>query len=152
MAEVDWARSSVDVMVTASIPAPVSTVARYASDPGNAPLWYDKIDSVEWKTAPPVRVGTLVAFVARFLGRELRYTYEVVDLTPTSLVMRTAEGPFPMETSYRFDEAAGGGTHMTMRNRGTPSGFSTLVAPVMRRAMRRAMRADLEALTAILGE
>lgn len=132
--------ASIDVVVEAVICRPLEVVAAYASDPSKAPEWYANISEVLWKTTPPLQVRSEVAFVARFLGRELRYTYEVVEYTPTSLVMRTAEGPFPMETSYRYESTPEGHTRMTLRNRGTPSGFSQLMSPFMRMAMRRANR------------
>lgn len=111
------------------------------------PAWYVNIKTVEWKTSPPVAVGTRIAFVAQFLGRRLAYTYEVVELEPTRrLVMRTAEGPFPMETTYTWDTTADGQTRMTLRNTGTPLGFSRLVAPFMARAVKRANAKDLAAL------
>jgi hypothetical protein len=139
----------VDVVTSTVINRPVADVAAYASDPTNAPRWYVNIKSVEWKTAPPARVGSRVAFLAEFLGRKIAYTYEIVELTPQSMVMRTAEGPFPMETSYTW-EPADGGTRMTLRNHGTPSGFSSLAAPFMARAMRRANEKDLAALKQLL--
>lgn len=140
----------VDVLVTEVIRRPVEVVARYASDPSHAPEWYANISHVEWRTPPPLRVGSEVAFVARFLGRELRYTYAIVEHTPESLVMRTAEGPFPMETSYHYEAVPDGSTRMTLRNRGNPSGFSRLGAPLVRAAMHRATSKDLKALKQIL--
>ena len=133
-------------MVEQIIRRPPGVVSAYASDPSNAPEWYSNISEVEWKTAPPVRVGSEVAFVAHFMRRELRYTYEVVEHTAQSLVMRTAAGPFPMETTYQYEETPEGHTRMTLRNRGTPTGFSRVAAPLVRSAMRRANRKDLEAL------
>jgi uncharacterized membrane protein len=141
----------VDVQTEIVIDRPVDVVAAYAADPSNAPEWYDKIDSVEWKSTPPARRGTRVAFVARFLGRRLAYTYEFVDFVADEhLVMRTAEGPFPMETTYTWSEAGPTSTCMTLRNRGEPAGFSKVVAPVMVRAMRRANRKDLARIKTIL--
>jgi hypothetical protein len=140
---------AVDVSTEIVIRRPPADVAAYAANPSNAPKWYVNIKSVEWKTPPPARVGSRVAFVAEFLGRKIAYTYEIVELTPQSMVMRTAEGPFPMETSYTW-EPADGGTRMTLRNRGTPSGFSSLAAPFMARAMRRANEKDLAALKQLL--
>lgn len=143
---------SVDVRTEIDIARPVADVAAYAANPDNAPEWYANITSVEWKTEPPLRVGTVVGFVARFLGRRLAYDYEFVDLVPgVRLVMRTAKGPSPMETTYTWTPTPGGdGTHMTLRNRGEPAGFSKLLAPVMAPAMRRANRKDLAALKSIL--
>lgn len=139
-----------DVRVSEIIQRPVEVVADYASDPTHAPEWYANISEVRWQTPPPLQVGTNVAFVARFLGRELRYTYAIVEHTPESLVMRTAQGPFPMETSYRYESMPDGNTRITLRNRGTPSGFSRLVAPLVRIAMSRATSKDLAALKQIL--
>lgn len=64
--------------------------------------------------------------------------------------MRTAEGPFPMETTYTWAPAGDGATRMTLRNWGEPAGFSKLVAPFMAPAMRRANRKDLAALRSLL--
>jgi hypothetical protein len=144
--------ASLDVTVDEVIRRRPDVVAAYASDPSNAPEWYANISAVEWKTPPPLEVGSEVAFVARFLGRELHYTYEVVEYTPTSLVMRTAEGPFPMETTYRYEATPEGHTRMTLQNRGTPTGFSRLMSPFVRTAMRRANRKDLKALKLRLEE
>jgi uncharacterized membrane protein len=141
----------VDVSTEIAIQRPRTEVAAYASNPDNAPAWYANIKSVEWKTSPPAKVGSQIAFVAHFLGRRMAYTYEVVELVPGErFVMRTAQGPFPMETTYTWDTLAGGGTRMTLRNRGTPTGFSKFVAPFMARAVRGANRKDLAALKKLL--
>ena len=141
----------VDVLTETDIARPRTEVAAYASHPDNAPAWYRNIDRVEWVTPPPLVVGSQVAFVARFLGRRLAYTYEVREsVADERLVMATADGPFAMETTYTWADAAGGGTRMTLRNRGTPSGFAAVTAPAVAAAMRRANRADLERLQAIL--
>lgn len=142
---------AVDVVSRVVIDLPQSAVAAYAADPSNAPKWYVNIESVDWLTEPPMKVGSRVAFAAQFLGRRLAYTYEIVELTPGErLVMRTAEGPFPMETTYTWEPAGDGATRMTLRNRGEPTGFAKVGTPVMAAAMRRANRKDLEHLKALL--
>ncbi len=142
---------TVDVSTQTEIRAPRARVAAFASDPDNVPAWYVNIRSVEWKTPRPVTIGSQIAFVAQFLGRRLSYTYEVVEFVPDErMVMRTAEGPFPMETSYMWEPVTPDTTRMTLRNRGTPTGFSRVFAPFMAMAVRRANRKDLALLRKIL--
>jgi uncharacterized membrane protein len=141
---------AVDVQTDVVISVPVDRVAAYAGDPAHAPEWYRNISSVEWKTPPPLALGSKVAFVASFLGRRLAYTYEIAEWVPgRRLVMRTAEGPFPMETTYTWT-ADGDGTRMTLRNRGEPKGFAKVGAPMLAAQMRRANRADLDKLKELL--
>jgi uncharacterized protein YndB with AHSA1/START domain len=141
----------VDVQTEIIIDLPCTQVASYAADPSNAPEWYVNITSVAWQTPPPLAVGSRLEFVAQFLGRRLAYTYEIVDLVPGKrLTMRTAEGPFPMETTYTWEPRDDGGTRMTLRNRGEPSGFTKMAAPLMAAAMRRANLKDLAGLKARL--
>ena len=141
----------VDVLSEIVIDRPLDVVAGYAVDPTHAPQWYANISSVEWETPPPVAPGSLLRFVARFLGRRLAHTYAVIDLVPRQrLVMATAQGPFPMETTYTWDVDGHGRTHMTLRNRGEPSGYADLAAPVMARAISRANAKDLASLKRLL--
>jgi len=141
----------VDVSVETVIDRPVADVAAYAGDPSNAPEWYANIQSVDWRTQPPVAVGSAMDFVATFLGRRLAYKYEVVDLVAGErLVMRTAQGPFPMETTYEWTALDGERTLMRLRNRGEPSGFGRVAAPVMAAAVRRSTAKDLARLKQLL--
>lgn len=141
----------VDVTSSIEIARPRTQVAAFASDPSNATRWYQNIESVEWETSPPLTVGSRINFVAQFLGRRLGYTYEVLELVLEQvMLMSTTQGPFPMTTAYRWEDVPSGGTLMTLRNAGEPSGFAKVGAPMMARAMRRANRKDLERLKEIL--
>ena len=138
---------NVDVTTEIVVEAQCKLVACYATDPDNAPKWYVNIKSVEWLTTPPLGVGSRIAFVAHFWGQRMAYTYEIVEFVPERrLVMRTAQGPFPMETTYEFEPLTARATRMRLRNRGEPAGFSKLLAPFLRVAMRRANRKDLASL------
>jgi Polyketide cyclase / dehydrase and lipid transport len=121
------------------------------TDRGRTKKWYQNITSVSWQTPRPAVEGSPVTFEARFLGRRLRYTYEIRELVPEErLVMSTSEGAFPMETTYTWADTPEGGTRMTLRNRGEPSGFASIATPAMAAAMRRANRKDLRPSKAVL--
>jgi uncharacterized membrane protein len=141
----------VDVKTEIDIDRPREEVAAYVSDPSNATEWYRNIRSVSWETPPPVAEGSRMRFRARFLGRDLVYTYEIRELVPGErLVMGTADGPFAMETTYTFDDAPGGSTHVGLRNRGEPSGFAKVMSSMMVKAMRRENTKDLARLKELL--
>jgi uncharacterized membrane protein len=142
---------TVDVLTEIEIARPRDQVSAFAADPGNATAWYRNIREVEWVTPPPAAVGSRLRFNARFLGRPLQYTYEVREIEPgCRFVMSTAEGPFPMETTYTWEDAPGGGTRMTLRNRGEASGFAAVSARVMARAIYKANKGDLKRLKRLL--
>jgi hypothetical protein len=142
---------AVDVTTEIVIRRSRAEVASFAGDPSNAPKWYVNIKEVQWKTEPPLAVGSRLAFVAQFMGRRLAYTYEVAEYQPGSrLVMRTNQGPFPMETTYTWEDAGENATRMRLRNRGSPVGFSVLLAPLMAGSMRRQNHKDLSRLRDLL--
>jgi Polyketide cyclase / dehydrase and lipid transport len=142
---------AVDVVTQIEIGRPREEVAAFAADPSNATAWYKNIKAVEWETPPPAVVGSKLRFHAQFLGRTLEYTYEVREVDPgCRFVMATAQGPFPMQTTYSWEDAGPAATEMTLRNRGEPSGFAAVTGPVMTRAMRRANEADLRRLKTLL--
>ena len=142
---------AVDVRSSIDIARPRDEVAAFAADPDNTPRWYTNIKAIEWKTPKPAAVGSQIEFVAEFMGRRLVYTYEIEELVPGErLVMATAEGPFPMRTSYTWSDAPDGGTTMELRNGGEPSGFKSVAAPLMSAAMKRENRKDLRRLKQLL--
>ena len=142
---------AVDVVSETVIDRPCAEVAAYAGDPTHAPRWYTNIASVVPHTPGPLAIGSRMDFVAHFLGRRLEYTYEVVELVEGErLVMRTAQGPFPMETTYTWEPVDPGHTRMTLRNRGEPAGFAKVTARWMAASIRRANEKDLANLKRLL--
>ncbi len=141
----------IDVTTQVEIARPRAEVAAYAVDPDHASEWTANLTSVQWRTPPPLQVGSRLGFTGRLMGSPLEYTYEVRELRPgVRLTMSTEEGPFPMETTYEWSDAPGGGTVMTLRQRGEPAGFSKVSAPLVARAVARSGRKDLRRLKAIL--
>jgi uncharacterized membrane protein len=141
----------VDVLTEITINCPRDEVSEYAANPDNAPEWYVNINSAEWQTPKPLKVGSKVAFKAAFLGKQLSYVYQIAEYIPgKKLVMRTADGPFPMETTYTWESVDEQTTRMTLRNKGNPVGFSMLFSPFMSLMMKRANNKDLKKIKFIL--
>jgi uncharacterized membrane protein len=141
----------VDVFTEITINCPRNKVSTYAANPDNAPEWYVNIKSAEWQTQKPLQLGSKVAFKAQFLGKQLSYVYQIVEYIPgEKLEMKTADGPFPMETTYTWETVDGNSTRMTLRNKGNPTGFSMLLAPFMSMMMKRANNKDLNRIKYIL--
>ncbi|MDQ8736588.1 SRPBCC family protein [Paenibacillus sp. LHD-38] len=141
----------VDVLTEIIINCPVRKVSEYAANPVNAPEWYVNINSAEWQTPKPLERGSKIAFKADFLGKQLSYVYQIAEYIPgKKLVMRTADGPFPMETTYTWESNDGQTTRMTLRNKGNPAGFSLLFSPFMSLMMKRANNKDLKKIKSIL--
>lgn len=141
----------VDVITEILIDLPRDKVADFATQPDKAPMWYKNIKSVQWKTPKPLSIHSQIAFEAEFLGKRLSYVYEIKEWIPgEKLIMRTSEGPFPMETTYTWESISDLVTKMTLRNRGNPKGFSKLFAPFMAFAMKKANQKDLQRLKTLL--
>lgn len=140
----------VSVVTAIDIDCPLDKVARFAADPDNAPAWYVNIESAAWKTDKPLSVGSQIDFKAHFLGKEMAYTYEVTEMSDRKFVMQTAQGPFPMKTTYEWEALSPVRTRMILKNEGHPSGFSKLLTPFISMMMRKANRKDLEKLKKIL--
>jgi len=140
----------VNIKTEIIIHRPLKEVAEFASNPDNAPRWYQNIKYVSWKTVPPLAVGSEIAFIAIFMGSELAYTYKVVEINDNRFVMQTSEGPFPMKTTYEWEKVYENSTRMTLTNSGNPSGFSKLLSPIMGMMIKKENKKDLERLKAIL--
>ncbi|MDH5398077.1 MAG: SRPBCC family protein [Cyclobacteriaceae bacterium] len=141
----------VDVRTEIIINKPLDIVAEYTADPDNAPEWYENIKSAEWLTPRFLEVGSKIAFAAYFLGNKLAYTYEVKLYVPNQkLIMQTAEGPFPMETTYAWYPVGEGKTRMILRNSGQLLGISKWLRPFIAAMMKRANKKDLKNLKEML--
>ncbi|HKV22326.1 MAG TPA: SRPBCC family protein [Mycobacterium sp.] len=142
---------TVDVEVHTTIDRPRREVAAYCCDPANITAWNANIQAVQWDSDERCTVGSRLRFVSGFLGRRMEYTCEVTELVPDERwVMRSERPSFLVETSYLWDDAEDGGTWMTVRNRGEPTAFAGLAAPIVATALRRATAKDLDRLKRLL--
>ena len=141
---------SIEVTAAIKIGRARGEVAVYATDASNDPLWIGGVVESGVLSDGPVRQGTRVARVAKFLGRRIEYVNEVIEYDPgVRLVMKSVSGPFPMTISYEFEEAEGG-TLTRIHVRGEAEGFFKLAAPVLARFVRRSIMRDLGTLKGLL--
>lgn len=141
----------VDVVTEIIIDRPLDAVAAYSADPRNAPAWYANIKSASLITPPPVGVGSRVEFRARFLGRNIMYTYDIVEFSGARFVMQTPDGQTKWVTTYTWESVnSGEATKMTLRNWGEPGVFASVAKPLLVSSMRRATKGSLRRLKEIL--
>jgi hypothetical protein len=137
---------SIDVYCEILIRAPRSNVAAYAMNPDHDPDWIGGIREARMATPPPLRLGSRVERVARFLGRRFHYVLEIAELRPATLLgMHSVSGPFPMQVTYSFADA-NGGTRMGIRVEGDAGGFFRLAAPLLALMVKRNVSRDLRSL------
>ena len=141
----------VDITAEIVIHKPRDEVAGFASDPENDSTWIGGIVEAKTLTDPPFGAGTKVARVAKFLGRAMHYTPEVVEYEPTALLAMSTDQPFPMTIRYEFtDGGCDGGTKMTIRVRGEGGGFYQVAARLLGMMVKRNVSKDLERLKVLL--
>lgn len=142
---------AVDVLTETVIARPRDEVAAFAVDPNRLPLWHLDIRAIEWKTEPPLAVGSQIALVSQVLHQRVAHTYEVVEFQPGDrFVMRSVQGAFPAERTYTWETTTDGGTRMTIRHQAAPVGLLRLLGPIAGMAIRRANAKDLAILKSIL--
>ena len=103
-------------------------------------------------TDPPFRVGSRYDQVAKFLGKTIESSFEVIEHEPGRMVKATSTaGSFPI-TFTRTVEPADGGSRVSALIEGDASGFFRLAAPIMRWMVRRSVNRDYAKLKRLLEE
>jgi hypothetical protein len=109
---------------------------------------------VRWSFDVGFELGELIDLGAHGAGDQAAHQLRVRPVEAGSSakvkVMRTAQGPFPMETTYTWQPVDLDRTRMTCGTRGEPAGFARVTAPVIAAAMGRANQKDLANLKRIL--
>ncbi|MEX0750812.1 MAG: SRPBCC family protein [Dehalococcoidia bacterium] len=140
---------SIDVSAETIIDRPRAEVAAYVVDPANEPSWIGGIVESQQITPGPIARGSRVRRVAKFLGRRIEYAPEVTEFVLDERLSMRTDKPFPMIIEYAFSEEVGG-TRVRTRLRGGGSGFFRIAGPLLARAVRRNIEADLRRLRALL--
>ena len=131
---------------------PRKVVFDYVSEPDNFPEWTGATIEVRKDAPGPAREGDTFTAVIKFLGRRLETPYERTSYYPERLFKdRAAGGPIPdQDWTYTFEGVSEGTTRLTRTVEGEPGGFFKLADPLIERALKRQVGADLETLKDLL--
>jgi carbon monoxide dehydrogenase subunit G len=141
----------VKLSATRDIARPAALVFAFLSDSSNNPLWQKGQVSCVWTSPPPISVGSTYEQEARFLGRRVASTFEVVEHEPgRSITIQTTAGSFPIRVHRRVEPIDDTTCRVTADISGEPRGFFRLAGRVLERLAQRSVDADYDRLTRLL--
>ncbi|GAB5550522.1 MAG: hypothetical protein Sapg2KO_01130 [Saprospiraceae bacterium] len=115
-----------------TIQADRQVIFNYMNDITNRPTYIPMLKEVILLDEAPIQVGSRYVEVATIAGRELKTTYQVMELnTPEKIRVQTVKSVFPIEAILLFEEH-GTSTLLTMQLNFTLKGIYKLGAPVVR--------------------
>lgn len=133
------------------IARPASEVFDFVADSSNNPRWQQGQRSCVWTSAPPIRVGSTYEQEARFLGRNVLTSFEVLELDPgRSITISSTAGSFPIRVRRSVEPLGPDRARVTAEITGDPGGFFRLAAPLVRRMAQRSVDGDYDRLKALL--
>lgn len=142
----------IEVTAAADVPRPAPELFAFVADMSNNPQWQRGQERCVWTSEPPIRVGSTYDQRARFLGREIVSSFEVVEFEPDRRIrIRTVGGSMPMDITREVEPLAEDRSRVRATIRGGPTGPLRLLDPITRRMVQRSVRGDYERLAALLG-
>jgi len=125
--------------MSVDIACPPAAVWTYLADAERNTEWLDNMQSCRWLTAPPVAAGSRYEQVARFLGKEVRTTFEVTELRDGELITISSlpGSSFPLTITRQLGPVDARRCRVTEIAGGDPAGFYRLAEPLMRPLVRR---------------
>ena len=141
----------IEVVVSVEVDRPADEVFAYLADWANNPQWQDGMVACTWTSEPPLRVGSTYDQEARFLGRPVVSSFEVVEHDPGRRVrMVTTKSTMPLDITREVEPLDGDRSRVTATIRGGPEGLLSLADRLTERMVRRNVEADYERLRAVL--
>ena len=134
------------------INADADAVFRFITTPENATRWQEGAVSTQLTTPGPVRLGSEMDHVGRWLGMRMRTHAVVTEFDPASAFgydITTAMSATPSRMRYVLERVAEG-TQLTLSNTATLPRFVRLLAPLLERSVQRMFDRDVERLRAAI--
>ena len=133
------------------IERPIEEVFAFTADPSNDALWLSTTLEAEQTSEGAVDVGTTFRNTTKFLGRRFDTSYELTEYEPPhKQCYEVITGPIPGVVCYLLESAGDGSTRLTQNFEAEVGGFFRLAEPLVARAIRRQMQADMATLRDVL--
>jgi uncharacterized membrane protein len=127
------------VVVRVGIKRSCDDIYDVLEDAEKNPKWLPAMSSCRWITPPPIGVGSRYEQVARFLGKEIRTSFEVTAREPGHLItIQSREGSsFPLTVTRQVEPLDDNHCLVTETVDSDPSGFYRIASPVLHAMVRR---------------
>ena len=140
----------IQVTVNIQIDRPPAEVFAYIANFENNPKWQSGMVSARFTSTGPLSSGSTYEQEARFLGRPVFSSFEVIAYEPGQCIkITTVSGSFPI-TVTRSVQPNGSGSDVTAVIEGDASGFFRLAEPLLEAFVRRSVEGDYRRLKTLL--
>ena len=134
-----------------TIGRPVNRVFEYVSTPGNDPTWVPASLRHEKLSPGPMRVGSITEEDVGFLGRRMRYAWEITQYEPpTVFALRSVSGPIPATIRVLLESLDDARTKLTLVADVHLRGAYKPMEPMMRWVAHRQFGTQLRTLPNLL--
>lgn len=140
-----------EIHASVEIDRPAREVFTVLADFERNPEWQQGMRSARWTSDPPVGVGSTYDQEARFLGRDVMTSFEVVDYQPgQSITIESRQSTFPIRVTRSVEPMGSGRTRVTAHISGGPGGVMRIFQPIVKRIAQRSIRRDYQRLRNVL--
>lgn len=140
----------IEVRVSRDVGQSPQEVFAFWSDWTNNPSWQKGMESCTWTSEPPLRIGSTYDQVARFLGRPIISSFEVVEYEPDRKVrIKTTKSTLPLDITREVRPGPDGGTTLAAVIRGEPQGLMKRFEGLAQKMVERNVNADYDRLKAV---
>ena len=134
-------------VTTIDIERPAADVFAYVADMANNPKWQDGMESCVWTSALPIGVGSTYDQVAKFLGKEIRTSFEVTEFEIDHHIrIKSVVSTFPLDIARDVEATSDASCRVTAIVAGEPTGVMKLTTPFTKPMVARSVRKDYQKL------
>lgn len=140
-----------EVRAEVEIERAAGAVFDYLADMENNPTWQRGQQSCVWTSEPPLALGSTYDQRARFLGRDIVSSFEVVEFEPGRRIRITStSGSMPIDVTRTVEPLGSDRCRVGAVVRGEPPRAFRILGPLLDRLVARSVNADYERLKAEL--